>query len=197
MKLPLLLEMTGQRALVVGLGRVGRRRAENLVACGCQVTAIDKADTAAIPETADGVDVICKDYDASMLDGVTICVAATSDHALNHQVLTDCKARHIPVNAADDPDHSDFFFPSVIRRGDLTLSVCTEGASPYVTKEIVAHLKAEYGPEIGDWLQNMKIAREYIKATTPNETEKRAALKALTTLSPEELATRVARGDYQ
>ncbi|HAZ06345.1 MAG TPA: siroheme synthase, partial [Acetobacterium sp.] len=33
---------------------------------------------------------------------------------------------------------------SVIRRGDLTLSVCTEGASPFLTKQIVAELAEHY-----------------------------------------------------
>lgn len=196
MKLPLLIEMAGQRALVVGLGRVGKRRARSLADCGCDVTALVKPGRQ-VPAAPEGVAVVDVAYDAAMLDEVTLCVAATNDHALNHQIMKDCRARGIPVNVSDDPDHSDFFFSSVIRRGDLTISVNTEGASPYVTKEIVAHLKEEYGPETGEWLANMKIAREYIKRTMPDEAEKRAQLKALTALSPEELSARIARGDYR
>lgn len=195
MKLPILAEMSGQHALVVGLGRVGMRRAKALAECGCKVTAVVKKGSDSI-DAPESIEVLAADYDASLLEGITLCVSATNDHRLNHWVLEDCKALHIPVNVADDPDHSDFFFSSVIRRGDLTISVNTEGASPYVTKEIVAHLKEEYGPEIGEWLKNMKIARKYIKATANDEAEKRAALKELTTIPKNELAIRVARGDY-
>ena len=125
MKTPLLFEMNGRRALVVGLGRVGRRRARTLADAGCTVTALIKAPPADWNST--GVKVVQKAFEAADLASVDLVVAATDDAETNAAVLAACRLRGIPVNVADDPDASDFFFPAVIRRGDLTLSVCTEG----------------------------------------------------------------------
>lgn len=41
-----------------------------------------------------------------------------------------CAEKGIPVNVVDVPELCTFFFPSLIRRGDLTVSVSTGGKSP-------------------------------------------------------------------
>ena len=80
MKTPLLFEMNGRRALVVGLGRVGRRRARALADAGCTVTALIKA-----PPPADwnstGVKVVQKAFEAADLASIDLAVAATDDPA--------------------------------------------------------------------------------------------------------------------
>ncbi len=185
MKAPLLFEMNQKRVLVVGLGTVGARRAKTFAEAGALVTALARKPDKSLD--AEGITVVCADYSPDMLEGIDIAVAATNDHALNARILEDCKVRRIPVNAADDPERSDYFFPSVIRRGDLTLSVCTEGASPMTTISIVKALKAEYGPEYAERLNYLRILRDDIVATIPEESEKKAKLRALTDLSTETL----------
>ena len=185
MKAPLLIEMTKRRALVVGLGTVGARRAKTFAEAGAEVTGLVRNPDAAIG--VPGVKMVCAEYSPDVLEGIDIAVAATNDHALNARVLEDCKARGIPVNAADDPDRSDYFFPSVIRRGDLTLSVCTEGASPMTTIAIVKALKAEYGPEYAERLTYLRILRDDIVASVSDEAHKKKELRALTERSTETL----------
>lgn len=181
MKTPLLFEMKGRRALVVGLGRVGRRRARTLADAGCAVTALIKAPPPADWNSA-GIQMVQKAFEAADLASVDLAVAATDDAATNAAVLAACKARGIPVNAADNPDASDFFFPAVIRRGDLTLSVCTEGASPMTTKAIVKELKTRYGADYARRLTALKTLRAAILAKAGDPAEKRRQLKKLTAL---------------
>ena len=187
MKTPLLFEMNGRRALVVGLGRVGRRRARALADAGCTVTALIKA-----PPPADwnstGVKVVQKAFEAADLASIDLAVAATDDAETNAAVLAACRVRGIPVNVADDPGASDFFFPAVIRRGDLTLSVCTEGASPMTTKAIVKELKAAYGEDYARRLTALKTLRAVIIARADDPAEKRRRLKELTVLPTSKLA---------
>ncbi|WP_329887046.1 bifunctional precorrin-2 dehydrogenase/sirohydrochlorin ferrochelatase [Pseudoramibacter faecis] len=187
MKTPLLFEMNGRRALVVGLGRVGRRRARTLADAGCAVTALIQ-----VPPPADwdstGVKMVQKTFEAADLASADLAVAATDDAETNAAVLAACRTRGIPVNVADNPGASDFFFPSVIRRGDLTLSVCTEGASPMTTKAIVKELKAAYGEDYAERLVYLKTLRAVIIAGTDDAAEKRRRLKELTALPTSKLA---------
>ncbi|MCH4072207.1 precorrin-2 dehydrogenase/sirohydrochlorin ferrochelatase family protein [Pseudoramibacter sp.] len=192
MKLPILLEFEGREALVVGAGTVGRRRAKALSEAGCRVT------VAADEALEDGLLPNCQfvegRYTEALLAGKSIVVAATNQRAVNAQIVTDCKARGILVNAADDPDHSDFFFPAVIRRGDLTLSVCTEGASPSMTREIAQSLRAAYPESVGERLHYLKILRAQVLKNGQSKAEQRRLLKEMTDWPLEKLRKAAERG---
>ena len=75
-----------------------------------------------------------------------------------------CKERNIPVNVVDVPELCTFFFPSLITRGDLTISVSTGGRSPavaaFVRREIEGILPDRI-EEILQWLgENRSFLRE-------------------------------------
>jgi precorrin-2 dehydrogenase/sirohydrochlorin ferrochelatase len=192
MKLPILLEVGAREALVVGAGAVGRRRAKALSEAGCRVAVVSRtAPEKALPPNCEFVK---GRYTEAMLAGKSIVVAATNQRAVNAQIVADCKARGILVNAADDPDHSDFFFPSVIRRGDLTLSVCTEGASPSMTREIAQSLREAYPESVGERLHYLKILRAQVLKNGQSKAEQRRLLKAMTDWPLEKLREAVERG---
>lgn len=186
MKLPLLVEMDGLSALVVGLGRVGRRRARALTEAGCAVTAVDPQTPPADWDPGD-IQVLGRDYGMDLLDGRDLVVIATDDVFLNAWVMNDCRICGIPCNRADDPDGSAFIFPSVVRRGLLTLSVCTEGASPGLTRRIADELAGQYGPEYGERTRLLKALRRKILAAGLAPEEKRRKLAELTDCSIGEL----------
>jgi precorrin-2 dehydrogenase/sirohydrochlorin ferrochelatase len=90
----------------------------------------------------------CRVYEDGDLDGFVLAVVATGDVAINAAVAAEGRRRCVWVNAADDPSHCDFFLPSVLRRGALTVAVSTGGASPAlaraVREEIERHLGEDY-----------------------------------------------------
>jgi precorrin-2 dehydrogenase/sirohydrochlorin ferrochelatase len=193
MKLPILLEVGAKEALVVGAGPVGRRRAKSLAEAGCRVTvAVRTAPKEGLPP---GCKLAEGGYTAALLAHKSIVVAATNQQEVNAQIVADCKTRGILVNAADDPEHSDFFFPSVIRRGDLTLSVCTEGASPSMTRQIARALRETYPESIGERLRYLKILRPRVLKNGQSKSEQRRLLKDMTDWPLEKLREAAERGD--
>ena len=46
-----------------------------------------------------------------------------------------CKRAGILLNAADNPALCDFILPATVKRGDLTISVSSQGKAPFFTKE--------------------------------------------------------------
>jgi precorrin-2 dehydrogenase/sirohydrochlorin ferrochelatase len=59
------------------------------------------------------------------------------------------------VNAEDQSDLCDFHVPGVVRRGELLLTVSTDGASPGLTRRLRCELESAYGPEWASRVQEL------------------------------------------
>ena len=62
-------------------------------------------------------------------------------------ILAAARRGPILVNVEDDKSRSDFHSAAVLRRGDLTLAVSTNGQSPGLAALLCARLEALFGPE--------------------------------------------------
>jgi siroheme synthase-like protein len=69
------------------------------------------------------------------------------------------------VNGADDPANCSFTLPSVVRRGDLAVSVSTGGRSPALAAWLRRRLEGEIGPEYAVLLELLAAEREGLKAS--------------------------------
>ena len=58
-------------------------------------------------------------------------------------------------NSVDDPPHCDFYFGSVVRRGDLQIAISTAGESPAVAQRLRREIDARLSVDIGPWLKNL------------------------------------------
>ncbi len=185
MRAPLLFDLYGRVAVVVGLGKLGLARAKTLADYGCQVVGVDPIK----PKTAlpKGCQLTLATYQVEHLEDAFLVVAATDDKALNRKIVADAKALSILVNAVDNPADSDFIFPAVIRRGDLTLSVCTDGASPSLTAQIRKELEQRYDESYAERLRYLKALRQKILGQNRDQNEKRLELLRLSKLELAEL----------
>src|SRR5262245_47798519 len=125
---PIEINLAGRRVLVVGLGRVGRRKAAGLAAAGASVLGGDPAPPPA-GGRPEGGEVRPERYRSVHLRGATLAFAA-GPPAVNRRVVADARRAHVWVNSASDPASGDFALPAVWRDGPLTLAVSTGGASP-------------------------------------------------------------------
>lgn len=70
-----------------------------------------------------------------------------------------CMSRHVPVNVVDMPRLCTFFFPSMVVRGDVTVSISTGGKAPgaaaYLNRQI-AQLLPEQTEALLDWLAQVR-----------------------------------------
>ena len=85
------LNITGQRVLVVGLGRVGRRKVEGLFAAGAQVVGVDPIASWQAPPA---ITVLVEPYQPEHLTGVALAFAAATLE-VNRQVVADAQKRGI------------------------------------------------------------------------------------------------------
>jgi len=160
---PVGLVVAGRPVLVVGGGRVARRKAEDLVACGARVTVVAPEIDAELAEL-DGVAVERRRYRPGEVTAYRLAVTATDDRAVNQLVHDDAEAAGIWVNSADDPERCSFTLPAVVRRGPVLLTVATGGHSPALATWLRRRLAAELGPEVATLAGLLAEARTEVRA---------------------------------
>jgi len=104
-------------------------------------------------------------FSAADLDGAWLATTATGDPDVDRAVFEAGEARHLWVNSADDPANCSFTLMSVLRRGDLTVTVGTGGRSPALAAWVRQRLGGELGPEYAALLDLLADAREALRAT--------------------------------
>jgi siroheme synthase-like protein len=163
---PVNLIVAGRRCVVVGAGRIAARKIETLLAAGADVHVVAPklGDQVRTWRDDERIDADEREFEASDLDGAWLATAATDDPAVNHAVFEAGAERRVWVNAADDPDNCSFTLMSVIRRGDLVVTVGTGGRSPALAAWLKERFSAELGPEYETLLELLSEAREAVQA---------------------------------
>lgn len=139
---PLNIELADRLCVVVGGGNVGRRKAASLLTAGARVRLIDPQPPAV--QQTDRLEIISRCYRAGDLDKAFLVFAATGKRELDRTIAAEARRQGALVNLPGEPAAGDFSLPSVLRRGDLTVSISTAGRSP----ALAASLKEQ----LGEWL---------------------------------------------
>jgi precorrin-2 dehydrogenase/sirohydrochlorin ferrochelatase len=163
MQYPVNLVLDGRDCLVVGGGTVALRKVEGLLACGARVRVVAPRIRRELRELSS---VLCDErpWKPEDMDGAWLVIAATDDPAVNRAVYETGERSGIWVNGADDPANCAFTLPSVVRRGDLQLTVSTGGRSPALATWLRRRLEGEIGPEYAVLLDLLAGEREGLKA---------------------------------
>ncbi len=130
--LPIFLNLEGRPALLVGAGKVALEKIGTLLKTGVRLRVVAPEALAEIQELArEGkLELVLREFEPADLDGNFIVIAATDVTEVNAAVYREAVARGIPCNSVDDIPNCDFFFGSVVSRGDLQIAISTAGESP-------------------------------------------------------------------
>jgi precorrin-2 dehydrogenase/sirohydrochlorin ferrochelatase len=161
-----MLDIRGRSAIVIGGDRVAAEKATNLSAAGALVTVINPEFCAELQalQSQQAVMLRPKTYETGDLAGAFVVVAATtSNHEMSKQIWQEAQERGQLINIVDVPALCNFILPSILRRGQLTISVSTEGASPALAKRIRQQLEGTFPPAYGTYLQLAGLVRTYSK----------------------------------
>lgn len=132
---PLFVSLDHLPCLVVGGGRVALRKVRTLLEYGAEVT-VTAPELDAELEEVPGITIHKREFKESDLNDIQLVFAATSDEECNRKVSRLCRERRILINVADVPEECDFYFPALVRRGDVVVGVSTGGKSPAAAKKI-------------------------------------------------------------
>lgn len=144
-----LVGLAERRAVVIGGGAVAARKAAGLLKAGARVTVISPEATPELRAWAEEgrILLLVRGYQPGDLADAFLVIAATDDGAVNRAVWAEATRRGCLVNVVDDPAHSNFISPAVIRRDEITVAIQTGGASPALARRLRERLEAAIGPE--------------------------------------------------
>ena len=117
------------KAVVVGGGTVGTRKALALADAGAQVTVVapEVSEEMAEAEASRRLKIVREEYEKDQLKGVNLVVAATDSRDANARIAVDAHANGQLVNVTDFPDEGNFHTMALHRSGDVTIAVSAGG----------------------------------------------------------------------
>lgn len=178
---PMFMKLEGRSCLVVGAGTIGEPKIGSLLTSGASVRVVALRATVAVAEWAQAGAITweARAFNRADLDGTFLVIAATNSRDLNAAIFHEARQRNILCNVVDDPEHCDFYYPAVVRRGDLQLAISTNGQSPALAQRIRRELEIQFGPEYGEWLEELGRARQQLFASTIDPEQRRRLLHEL------------------
>jgi precorrin-2 dehydrogenase/sirohydrochlorin ferrochelatase len=178
---PIFLKLQGRPCLVVGAGKIAAPKIASLLRAGGIVTVVAPSAKPEIEAQAAAGELIWhqREFSPLDLDGAFLVVAATDAQAVNHAVAEAARARQVLCNSVDDPPDCDFFYPSVVRRGDLQIAISTAGKSPALAQRLRQEIDTLLPPDTGAWLDRLGESRAGILDAYPAGEERKQALHLL------------------
>ena len=179
--LPIFVKLTGRRCLLVGAGAVALQKIPALLAAGANVRVIAprvRVEIAALARER-RIEIVEREYSNSDLDGIFLVIAATDEPSVNAAVYQAAVERNILCNSVDDPPHCDFYFGSVISRGDLQIAISTAGESPAFAQRLRQEIEEQLPRDLGPWLHSLGQLRREVLAASPAGEERKLLLHKL------------------
>jgi uroporphyrin-III C-methyltransferase / precorrin-2 dehydrogenase / sirohydrochlorin ferrochelatase len=118
---PLLLDLTDRRVLVVGGGRIATRRAQGMAASGAVIDVVAPEVSPELRALASRVSE--RPFQAADVDGAWLVLACTDDPEVNGEVSDAAAARRIFCVRADAASMGTARTPATTRRGGVTVAV--------------------------------------------------------------------------
>jgi precorrin-2 dehydrogenase/sirohydrochlorin ferrochelatase len=178
---PMFMKLEGKRALVVGAGKVGEPKIGGLIDTGARihVVALDATDVVHAWARAGKITLEIRAFVSSDLDGTFLAVVATVSRALNASIYREAQRRGVLCNVVDVPEYCDFYYPAVVKRGDLQIAISTNGQSPSLSQKLRQQLEKQFGPAYARWVAELGETRRLVLASDLDPERKRELLHSL------------------
>jgi len=163
---PISLKIAGRRCVVIGGGEVAAQKVDSLLTCGGEVTVVGPTLCEALTrkKASSAVYHVAREYQRGDLEDAFIVIAATDNFEVNHAVHEEAQERGALINVVDVPALCDFFYPAVMRRGALTVSIATNGVAPALARALREQWEAEFDEGYLQMLELFGEVRDEVKA---------------------------------
>ena len=149
--LPIFINITNRRCVVIGGGDVAARKVTMLLKANAAVEMYSPELCQELSDlvSAEKVTHTNANFEPTQLEGACLVIAATDDEAVNTAVSIAAKALNIPVNVVDSPALCTFTMASIVERSPIVIAISSEGNAPvlarYIRTKIETMLPASYG----------------------------------------------------
>jgi siroheme synthase-like protein len=177
---PLFVNLEEKLCIVVGGGPVAARKAEILLDFGARLVVL-------APRAGEAVRNLMREGRLTLretcyggpgdLAGAFLVVAATDKRDLNKRIAGDARSAGMHANAVDDAGEGTFFFPALVRRGELVAGISSSGSCPRLAARLRMALDKLWPAGLGESLKKLKEERRRLRTlSSPRERIRRLDL---------------------
>lgn len=186
---PIMVELEDKKVTIVGGGQVAYRKCKKLLAFGAKVTMVSP-DVLNVFEQlkihyGDNLNLIIDRYKQEYLHDSFLVIAATSSKNVNKTIVENSKELGVLVNSVDGKEDSDFITTSIISNDNLTISICTGGSFPALSKKIRKDMEEKYKKYDKEYMNLLEDIRYIIIEKYPED--KRAVMDKILDFDIDEL----------
>ncbi|MDR1085265.1 MAG: bifunctional precorrin-2 dehydrogenase/sirohydrochlorin ferrochelatase [Deltaproteobacteria bacterium] len=139
------LNFEGRSALLIGAGKVGRRKLANLLSAGARVRVVEPDPAPWLLElAAEGLIRLEKVFKEEFLDEAPFVFLSAPQDEAACPVIDLAKKKGLWLNSANPGPETNFYLPAVINEGPFRLTVSTGGTSPALAAKVAGDLRSEY-----------------------------------------------------
>ena len=141
---PLYVDIKKLNILMIGGGTIAFRRLYTLSMFQVHVTVISPAVCREIEDMVRSGHITWtqRAYAPGDLKGYDMVLATTDDRRVNHEVFLEAGKEKIPVNISDCKEECSFYFPSIIKEGDIVIGVTSGGTDHKKTKQTADRIRS-------------------------------------------------------
>ncbi|MEX6340048.1 NAD(P)-binding protein [Staphylococcus arlettae] len=175
--MPILLDLTNKSIVIIGGGAIAERRVNKLMQFDAYITVMSPTLTAKLQKLYEQQQIqwLAQDYSIHQLPPAALVVVATNNKAVNRMVKQELPQQTL-LNMASDSEQGDVVFPGILKRGKLSISVSTSGASPKLTTAILAELQQQFPPDYEQYVDFLYTCRQQIKQSNISHAEQQKLL---------------------
>ena len=175
------LKLADRQVLVVGAGKVGEGKIAGILDTGARIRVVAREATDAVRDWARAglIELELCSFSAQDLDGAFVAIVATASRDLNEFIYREAQSRGVLCNVVDVPEFCDFFYPALVRRGDLQIAISTSGQSPSLAQKLRQQLELQFGPGYASWVAQLGETRRLVQASNLAPERKRELLHSL------------------
>ncbi len=176
---PFFVDIGGKNGLIAGGGRVALHKLQKLLPYGAKLQIVAPEVSEAMERTAleNDICVIKRAFEPSDLNEMFFVIAASDDAKVNAEIGRICRERGILVNVVDDKEACSFLFPSLVKEGNLSIGISTEGTSPEVAAELRSRVVSMIPADMDTILAYLGSLRPLAKAHVKDTGRRAAFLK--------------------
>ncbi len=164
---PVYLDLRGRSCVVIGGGREAEEKAERMVVDGARVTVVWWGQSEPFERmAAEGlIDFRRRHYESGDLHGAFLALAATTgDLPLSEAISEEAAREGVLLNVVDVTRLCTWIYPAIVRRGDVTVAISTNGRSPAMAKRLRLDIEDALPPVYGPLLDLLAEVRVELSA---------------------------------
>lgn len=180
MNMPLMIDLSNKKVVIVGGGKVATRRTTSLLAYTNHIHVVSPTITDTLQKYLETKQITYekKLFEPQDVKNADMVIAATNQSDVNNDVRA-ALSKNVLFNHAEQADLGNITFPNFLKRDKLTISVSTDGASPKLGQRIIKDLKDTYNEDYSMYIQFLYESRQYIKSLKIEPSDKQALLEQI------------------